>query len=182
MGDLIAWLETHEGLSGWAQFFGAMLVLLVTYLTAFVPSWRRKRQLNHAALRLLLNGYEVLESYYRVSGTFMPFSLSVRSACLSFIAVSEEVHRFPVFELDDQANESVARQLVAMSLGLKMLSAALEVVASDLDSREATIEDQERIRAMVSERLKFVREMLALCPEWVHGADAQKEKVMGSGA
>lgn len=56
MDSLILWLEAHQALSGWAQFFGAMLALLVTCLTAFAPLWRRKKQLKSSACRLLSNG------------------------------------------------------------------------------------------------------------------------------
>ena len=44
MSQMIQWLEAHDKLAGWAQFLGAVLALLLTYLTAFVPLWRRKRQ------------------------------------------------------------------------------------------------------------------------------------------
>lgn len=37
MGELASWLEAHDKLAGWAQFFGAMLALVVTYFTAFAP-------------------------------------------------------------------------------------------------------------------------------------------------
>lgn len=67
---MFAWLEVHESLAGWAQFFGAMLALLLTYFTAFAPHWQRRRQLNNAGTRLLQNGYEVLESYHRTSANF----------------------------------------------------------------------------------------------------------------
>ena len=64
----ITWLEAHDKLAGWAQFYGAMFALLFTYLTAFAPIWRRKKQLLRSAQRLLSNGYEVIESYHRTSG------------------------------------------------------------------------------------------------------------------
>jgi hypothetical protein len=48
-----SWFEAHDKLAGWAQFFGAMLALVVTYFTAFAPSWRRKRQLQAVRPALL---------------------------------------------------------------------------------------------------------------------------------
>jgi hypothetical protein len=65
MNQFISWLEAHDKLAGWAQFLGAILALLLTYFTAFWPMWRRKRQLRNAAQRLLLNGFEAIESYHR---------------------------------------------------------------------------------------------------------------------
>ena len=72
---MIAWFELHDKLAGWAQFFGAMLAIAITYFTAFVPTWQRKRQLSRAAVRLLSHGYETLESYHRTSANFMPNAL-----------------------------------------------------------------------------------------------------------
>lgn len=100
MSQMIQWLEAHDKLAGWAQFLGAMLALLLTYLTAFAPLWRRKRQLCRAATRLLSNGYEAIESYHRTSAHFLPFPLSIRVAAMTMMA--EEIDRFPIFELDDQ--------------------------------------------------------------------------------
>lgn len=82
MTEFATWLVAHDKLAGWAQFFGAMLALIVTYVTAFAPGWRRKRQLQSTAARLLTNGFEVIESYNRTSAHFAPYSLSVRTASL----------------------------------------------------------------------------------------------------
>ncbi|HLO77762.1 MAG TPA: hypothetical protein VK196_14995 [Magnetospirillum sp.] len=170
MDSLVSWLEAHEKLSGWAQFLGAMLALLLTYFTAFAPIWSRKRQLRCTALRLLANGYEVMESYHRTSERFLPFSLSVRAASLTMKAVSDEIDRFPIFELDDQGPRSSARHLMSMATTLKTLQIFLEDISIELGVREAAIEDQERIRTFVGERLDFVRAMLTGAelkrPEW----------------
>jgi hypothetical protein len=170
MDGLISWLEMHENLSGWAQFFGAMLALLLTYLTAFSPLWRRKRQLKRAALRLLSNGYEAIESYHRTSGNFLPFPLSMRTAALTMTGVADEIDRFPIFELDDQGSRSIARHLVAVAMTLKALRLFLEAIAAELEGREATVEDQETIRAFVGERLDSVRAIMSGAelkrPEW----------------
>ncbi|PTQ12156.1 hypothetical protein CLG96_06245 [Sphingomonas oleivorans] len=170
MDKFISWLEAHDKLSGWAQFLGAMLALLLTYFTAFAPLWRRRRQLHRAALRLLSNGYEAIESYHRTSANFLPFPLSLRAAALTMTGVADEIDRFPVFELDDQGSRSVARYLIAMAIILKGLELFLEPIAAELEGREATAEDQVTIRTFVGERLDFVRAMMTGAelkrPEW----------------
>lgn len=164
------WLEVHEGLSGWAQFIGAMLALLLTYFTAFAPIWRRRRQLRLAAARLLANGYEVIESYHRTSANFLPTSLSLKFAAMTMVGVANEIDRFPVYELDDQGSRSLARQLVAVAGILR----GLELFLDDLDPGpgDATIaaEDREMMRTFLEERLFFLREMFSgkelKRPEW----------------
>lgn len=161
MSDLITWFENHDKLAGWAQFFGAMLALIVTYFTAFAPVWRRKRQLKLSAARLLSHGYEAIESYHRTSAHFLPFPLSLRQAALTMMVMAEEISRFPIYELDDQGSRSVARYLVTTSATLTALKLFLETYAVDLDGRSATEEDQEIIREFVGERLKLIHDMLA---------------------
>lgn len=170
MNQIIAWLEAHDQLAGWAQFFGAILAILLTYITAFWPMWRRKRQLRNAAQRLLLNGFEAIESYHRTSQHFLPFPLSLRVAMLSMNSVAEEIDRFPIYELDNQGPRSPARNLIAVAVTLKGIALFLEPIASELDARESSIEDQENIRLFVGDRLKFVTDMLTGAelkrPEW----------------
>jgi hypothetical protein len=167
---MITWLENHDKLAGWAQFFGAMLALVVTYLTAFAPIWRRKRQLKESASRLLSHGYEAIESYHRTSAHFLPFTLSLRQAALTMMVIVDEINRFPISELDDQGNRSTARYLVTTSATLNVLKLFLETVATDMEGREATQEDQDAVREFVGERLKFIRDMLSGAelkrPEW----------------
>lgn len=55
MSALIMWLESHDNLAGWAQLFGAVLALAVTYFTAFAPVWRCKRRLRSVTRYLLSN-------------------------------------------------------------------------------------------------------------------------------
>lgn len=153
MSDIISWLESHDKLAGWAQFLGAVLALLVTYLTAFAPVWRRKRQLSRAADRLLLRGYEVIESYNRVSAHFAPFPLSIRQASLSMSGVSDEIDRFPIFELDDQGSYSVARRLVTMGLLTGSVKLFLDDFASQLEKREVDDNDRSMLKQFLSERL-----------------------------
>jgi hypothetical protein len=170
MQNLISWLEDHDKLAGWAQFLGAMLALVATYLTAFVPIWHRKRQLNNAAKRLLAHGFEVVESYHRTSAFFLPFPISVRGAARSMSAVANEINRFPVFELENQGERSTARHLFALAAILDLISMTLENFASDLDGRQASEEDRDVIRDFVGQQLEFIRKMLAgeelKRPEW----------------
>lgn len=160
MSEVLTWLKTHEELSGWAQFVGAMLALVVTYVTAFAPHWQRRKQLKLAAGRLLQNGYEAFESYYRTSEFFMPTAISVRSAGLSMIAVASEIDRFPIYELSGQGPRSTARHLVAVGGQLKLINLALESIALDLDGREGTADDQEIIRTLVGGQLKLVEAII----------------------
>lgn len=161
MSDLIGWLESHESLSGWAQFFGAMLALVVTYITAFAPHWRRRTQLKRAATRLLQNGYEALESYYRTSEKFLPFPISIRAAGLTMVSVANEIDRFPIFELSDQGPRSLARSLVAVSGQLRLTNLMLEPIAEELESREGTLEDQRTIREFVGGQLKLTEDIIS---------------------
>ncbi|UVO51587.1 hypothetical protein M0208_14135 [Sphingomonas sp. SUN019] len=160
MSNVVTWLENHDKLAGWAQFFGATFALLITYLTAFAPVWRRKRQMKKSADRLLSNGYETIESYHRTSAHFLPFPLSLRQAALTMTIVAEEISRFPVFELDDQGSRSAARHLLATSATLSALRLFLETMAVELDGRDGTVEDQEAIRSFVGDRLEAIRTII----------------------
>tara|TARA_R110002124_G_scaffold60989_1_gene167207 strand:- start:1743 stop:2282 length:540 start_codon:yes stop_codon:yes gene_type:complete len=170
MNAIFIWLEAHDKLAGWAQFFGATLALVTTYLTAFAPIWRRKRQLKNAAARLLSHGYEAIESYHRTSAHFLPFALSLRQAGLSMMVIADEINRFPIYELDDQGSRSIARYLVATSGTLSATRLFLETIANDLEDREANEDDQATVRRMIEERLNFIRDMLSGAelkrPEW----------------
>ncbi|HEV7659340.1 MAG TPA: hypothetical protein VGO55_05795 [Allosphingosinicella sp.] len=170
MSAIISWLETHDKLAGWAQFMGAMLALGATYFTVFVPIWHRKRQLRNAAVRLLMNGYEVLESYHRTTPNFLPVSLSLRGAALSVGGVIEEISRFPIYELDDQGSRSVARNLIALNGNLVATRLVFESAAVDVEGRHATEEERDMLVDFLGERLEFVRKMLAgeemKRPEW----------------
>ncbi len=161
MHDLIIFLEAHDKLAGWAQFVGAMLALVLTYVTAFAPAWRRKRQLREAGKRLLSHGGETLESYHRTSQHFLPFPLSVRAAAMTMKDTADQIDRFPIFELDEHGPRSLARLLVSSAMTLRSVVLFLEQVASELDSRQATVEDQENIREFVGDRLTFIVDLLA---------------------
>ncbi|WP_172266117.1 hypothetical protein [Caulobacter sp. RHG1] len=156
MSDLVAWLEAHDKLAGWAQFFGAVLALGVTYMTAFAPTWRRRQQLRSTATRLLLNGVEVVESYHRTSANFVPFSLSAHTAALTMSAVADDINRFPIFELDDQGPYSVARRLTSMSTMLKTNSLYLDDFAKKIDGRFADDEERYILKLMLDDQLKMV--------------------------
>ncbi|WP_420136393.1 hypothetical protein [Sphingomonas sp.] len=175
MSDFVSWLEAHDKLAGWAQFAGAMLALALTYLTAFVPIWHRKRQLGNAALRLLANGYEVLESYHRTTPKFLPESLTLRGAALAVGGVIDEINRFPIYELDDQGSRSAARHLIAMSGNLTATKLIFEHTAADIEGRQATEEERDMLVDFLAERLEFVRKMLTgeelKRPEWPGSID-----------
>lgn len=180
MNDVIIWLETHDKLAGWAQFSGAMLALAVTYFTAFTPIWHRRRQLRKAAARLLLNGYEVLESYNRTTPKFPPTSLTLRGAALSVGGVIDEISRFPIYELDDQGGRSLARHLIAMNGSLVGTRLIFESTAEDVTGREATEDERDMLVEFIGERLEFVRKMLAgeelSRPEWANlGRQSSKD-------
>lgn len=160
MTALSGWLEAHDKLAGWAQFFGAMLALGVTYVTAFAPLWRRKRQLHSSGARLIANGYEALESYHRTSANFLPFPISLRFAALTMRSVASEIARFPVFELDDQGSNSLARRMTATGIMISGVSLLLENMATDLDSRPATKEDQDSVRELVGMQMAVMEAMI----------------------
>ncbi len=168
--EILVWLSDHEKLSGWAQFLGSILALGLTYFTAFAPGWRRKKQLGDTAKRLLLNGYEVIESYHRTSAHFLPFPLSVQAASLSMTSVVEELSRFPLFELDDQGSNSVARRLTAMGQTVRLTSLYLDTFAKDLNGLTATEEERDQLREFLSERLKLAGALVLGTrlerPEW----------------
>ncbi|HEX8303109.1 hypothetical protein [Sphingomonas sp.] len=170
MDDLVLWFEGHDKLAGWAQFFGAMLALVVTYFTAFMPIWHRKRQLRKAAVRLLQNGYEIFESYHRTTPKFLPVSLTLRGAAAVFGGVIDEISRFPVYELDDQGSRSAARHLVALNGQLVATRLIFESTAVEIEGRTATVEERDLLVEFLGDRLELVRAMLAgeelKRPEW----------------
>lgn len=161
MTEALAWLATNEALSGWAQFAGSMLALIVTYFTAFAPHWRRRSQLENASKRLLMHSYECLESYHRTSAFFLPTAISVRAAGLSMVHIANEIDRFPIFELRDQGGRSTARSLVAVSGMLRLVNLALDSKAVDLKGRDGTVEDQEILREFVGGQLKLVEKIIS---------------------
>lgn len=158
---MFSWFELHDKLAGWAQFFGAMLAIAITYFTAFVPTWQRKKQLSSAAVRLLSHGYEMLESYHRTSAHFMPNALSLRIATLTMSGVADEINRFPVYELQDQGNRSTSRALVAISHTLLVTKLVLDDFADRLGKEDGTAEDQNLIREFVHDRMKEVEGIIS---------------------
>lgn len=159
--ELVAWLEAHDSLSGWAQFFGAMLALVVTYLTAFAPTWRRKRQLRNAGARLLANGYEAIESYHRTSEYGELHPLPLRQAAITMGGVADEMTRFPIYELDDQGTHSLARALVAMGMLLNSMRLAIETLADTCELHGPTEEDRESLRDLLKIALTNAEALLA---------------------
>ena len=161
MNEMVAFLETHDKLAGWAQFMGAMLALLATYLTAFMPIRHRKKQLRKAANRLLEHGYEVLESYHRTTSKFLPVSITLRGAALSVGGIIDAIGRFPIYELDDQGSRSLARNLIAVNGNLLTTRFVLEGSADTIEGREATEEERDTIVEFLNDRLEFVKDLLA---------------------
>lgn len=161
MEAITSWLQAHDKLAGWAQFAGAMLALGVTYLTAFIPIWNRKRQLRKAAARLLSHGYEVLESYHRTTPNFLPVTLSLRGGALAVSGVIDEIARFPVYELDDQGSRSLARHLVAINANLLAVRLVFENMAATVEGREATEEERDMLIEFLGQQMELVRKMLA---------------------
>ncbi len=161
MEAITSWFEAHYKLSGWAQFAGAMLALAVTYLTAFIPIWNRKRQLRKAAARLLSHGYEVLESYHRTTPNFLPVTLSLRGGALAVSGVIDEIARFPIYELDDQGSRSLARYLVAVNANLLAVRLVFESMAATVEGRESTEEERDMLVEFLGQQMEFVRKMLA---------------------
>ncbi|MGR4893094.1 hypothetical protein ACIPPQ_18840 [Sphingopyxis sp. LARHCG72] len=160
MNALIQWLEAHDKLAGWAQFAGAIAAMAVTYLTVFIPIWRRKRQLNEAGTRLISHGYEAIESYHRALCNFVPFPISIKGAALHMGMVIEELGRFPAHELDDQGSRSVARNIVATGALLAGLKLFLEATASEMGDRQATAEEHQSLRDFVAQQLDLLTKMI----------------------
>jgi hypothetical protein len=164
MHSIILWLESHDKLAGWAQFFGAIIALGLTYFTAFAPHWRRKRQLRHAAKRLLAHGYEALESFHRTSAHFLPQAMNIKAASLMIRSVIGEMNRFPIYDLDDQGSFSLARGLVAVSAMLEGTCLMLDDTAARLGDETMSEADRDFTRDWVGERLAAVTALIAGSP------------------
>lgn len=97
---------------------------------------------------------------------------------LSMNSVAEEIDRFPIYELDNQGSRSAARNLVAVAVTLKGIVLFLEPIASELNTRKGSIEDQEIIRSFVGDRLKLVTDLLTGAelkrPEWPFPAKGEE--------
>ena len=161
MNYMVSWLENHDKLAGWAQFAGAILALLVTYFTAFAPHWRRKRQLRHASERLLAHGYESLESFHRTTAHFLPQAINLKAGSLMIRAIIDEMDRFPIYELDDQGNNSTARRLVAVSTMLEGTCLLIDDVTERLGQDIMAEDDRDFLREWVGERLEEIKALLS---------------------
>jgi H+/gluconate symporter-like permease len=171
---LIVWLEAHDKLAGWAQFFGAVIALIVTYFTAFAPIWIRKRQLNKSAQRLIEHGYEVLESYHRTSAYFVAHPINLKMATLSMKIVVDEMNRFPSSELERQDSNSLARRLVAMSGIVGGCSMLMEWTLERLGEEAMTQESHDELRDWIGQQLRHAGALVLgkpmTRPEWPGGA------------
>jgi hypothetical protein len=164
MNNIILWLENHDKLAGWAQFFGAIIALAVTYFTAFAPHWRRKRQLRRASERLLAHGFEALESFHRTSAYFLPQAINLNAAALMMRSVINEMNKFPIYELDDQGSNSTARRLVAVSVTLEGACLLLDDTSAHLGNDVMSEDERNFMRDWVGERLEAVRALLTGAP------------------
>jgi hypothetical protein len=164
MSNAIIWLEVHDRLAGWAQFFGAIIALAVTYFTAFAPHWRRKRQLRNASERLLAHGYEALESFHRTSAYFLPQAINLKAAALAIRSVVNEMNKFPIYELDDQGSNSIARRLLAVSTTLEGSCLFLDDISARLGSDQMSEDDRNFMREWIGERLVAVTALLTGAP------------------
>jgi hypothetical protein len=85
-------------------------------------------------------------------------------------AIAEEIARFPVFELDDQGSNSLARRMTATGITIRGVGLALEDLATDLESRAGTKEDQDTIREFVGMQMAVMEAMMRgeimKRPEW----------------
>lgn len=111
-------------------------------------------------MRLLANGYEVIESYSRTSKKFTPFSLSIRQASLTMSSVADEMSRFPIFELDDQGSNSIERRLVTMGMIIRVVKLFLDDLASALDHREFSAEDGANLEYILDLQLTNAKALL----------------------
>lgn len=161
MNGVITLLEAHDKLAGWAQFFGAVIALFVTYFTAFAPHWRRKRQLRAASDRVLSHGYEVVESFHRTSGFFLPQRINIRAAITSIKGVVNELDKFPIYEMDGGLDQVRARRIVAVSSMLEGVCIMLEDVADRLGDDQMVPEDRDFMREWIGGRLKMIADLLA---------------------
>jgi hypothetical protein len=164
MNSVITWLEAHEKLAGWAQFFGAIIALAVTYFTAFTPHWRRKRQLQSASERLLAHGYEALESFHRTSAYFLPHAINLKAATLTIRSIINESNKFPIYELDDQGSNSTARRLVAVNSTLEGTCLLLDEMSARLGDDQMSEDDRDFMREWIGERLAAVTALLTGAP------------------
>jgi hypothetical protein len=100
----------------------------------------------------------------------LPVALTLRGASLSIQLISDEISRFPIYELDDQGSRSLARYLIVVSGNLAATRLMIDNMAAEIDGREATVEEQDMLVEFLRERLEFVRAMLAgeelKRPEW----------------
>jgi hypothetical protein len=160
MDSIITWFEAHDKLAGWAQFFGAIIALAVTYFTAFAPHWRRKRQLRKASERLLAHGHEVLESYHRTFSYFLPYTISLKGAVLSIRSIVSEINKFPIYDLEDQGVHSTARRLVTMSVTLEHTCLVLDDESTRLGDKQMSEEDRDFMRSELEKKLKMATALL----------------------
>ncbi|MEG3091082.1 hypothetical protein [Sphingomonas sp. PB1R3] len=161
MQGMFNWLENHDKLAGWAQFLGAIIALVLTYVTAFAPHWRRKRQLRAASERVLSHGYETVESFHRTSAFFLPQRINIRAATTSMRSVINELNKFPIYEMDSGLDQVRARRIVAISFMLEGICLILDDLAERLSDGQMSVEDRDFMRVWIGDRLNMIADLLA---------------------
>ena len=84
--------------------------------------------------------------------------------------VLDEMARFPIYELEDQGGNSLARRLVAMGGNLGGVRLVLDDFARRLEDSTAKDADWDELRQFLTERLKFAEDLVLgrelTRPEW----------------
>lgn len=68
-------------------------------------------------------------------------------------SVVNDMSRFPIFELDNQGSNSLARRLGAMGLMLSTLGLFLDHFAASIEGREADEEERAGLKIMLDSQL-----------------------------
>ncbi|KQS04005.1 hypothetical protein ASG11_06865 [Sphingomonas sp. Leaf357] len=74
--------------------------------------------------------------------------------------IINEINRFPIYELDDQGSNSLARRLVAVSSTLEGTCLVLDDMADRLGPEIMSEEDRDFMREWVGDRLDAVSSLL----------------------
>jgi len=122
---------------------------------------QRSTAIQDEATRLLMHGYEVIESFHRTSAHFAAFQVSLRQASLSMTAAIEDLGRFPVYELDKNFGPmSLARRLMTMRMTVSSVRLFIDAAAEEIGDRTATDEEQSVLRELIGKQLRFAHNLL----------------------
>lgn len=168
-GRFLALLEAHDKLATWAQFAAALITLGATYFTATAPLKAqqkavetRQRALRDHGTRLLKDALvsvigfcETIEEDRNVMREIEAFTFSLRQS-------SGELRRFPVSELDEQDERSLAAGLSVVGGMIEATLQAAQTMAKrvqDLPEEGRLIEYHERIRVGLARRRRQAQGM-----------------------